>query len=177
MELLNHADAAVIESDLSKYQGYANEALKVGTPLAKGVVASAKSKSAQQAADAGSYWTLRPYLKSLIDIPAYIKDQVANQGINTYAVLQLPAQGTGSSNTQIITDLKALSKAPNMTGVTGLAAAPSSLAEITSATNAIAMDASGAVTGGTMAGLKTMLPYIIGLAVIGVLIYFIAKKK
>ena len=149
---------------------------KLASGIAQGVKVNAKTKTAQKAADNGQYWTLTPYLKSLIPIPQYIINQVTGQGISYYAVLQLPSQGTGSSNTQIIETLKGLTRQPNMIGVTGQAAKPESQAIIggTSASN-IALAAGQIPT--TADNIKKYLPYIIGGLLVVIIIYFIVKRK
>lgn len=126
--------------------------------LAKGIRDKAKAKAAQKTADAGGYWTLRPYLKSLIPIPQYIITQVSGQGITEYAVLQLPAQQTGASNTQIITALKQLSGSGG-TGATNV--------------NPTGNTAIGGEAPAT--DLKKFLPYVLVLVVL-VVLYYIIKK-
>lgn len=129
--------------------------------IAKGIRDKAKAKSAQKTADAGQYWTLRPYLKSLIPIPDYIIKQVAGQGITEYAVLQLPEQSAGSSNTQIISALKQLSGSGSGAGQT-----------VNPTGNILATDET--VQEGF--DFKKYLPYIAGIVIIGLIIYFVTKK-
>ena len=148
---------------------------KVASALSHGIVTNAKTKKAQATANNGNYWTLDPYDKSLITIPQYIIDQVSGQGISYYAVLQLPSQGTGSSNTQIISLLKSLTKNPNMLGVTGQAAKPESQGIIGGAA-ASESKAAGMISSGNET-LKKYLPYIIGALLVGIIIYYIVKHK
>lgn len=125
--------------------------------LLKGIRDKAKAKSAQKVSDSGGYWTLRPYLKSLINIPQYVIDQVAGQGITEEAVLQLPAQATGSSNTQIIAALKKLSGTSEGGTInpTGNPALDTQIPE---------------------GVLQKYLPFIIGALVLGFAVYFFTKK-
>jgi hypothetical protein len=148
---------------------------KVASALAHGIVTNAKTKKAQKAAENGQYWTLDPYDKSLIQIPQYIINQVSGQGISYYAVLQLPAQGTGSSNTQIIEALKILTKNPNLLGVTGQAAKPESQGVIGGA--AASLPKSAGIISSTGENIKKYLPYIIGGLLVVIIIYFIVKRK
>lgn len=134
--------------------------ISTATNLGKGIRDKAKAKEAQKAADAGQYWTLRPYLKSLIPIPQYIINQVAGQGITEYAVLQLPAQSAGSSNSQIIAALKQMS---------GSGAGSTS---INPTGNAVATDE----TTNSGFDIKKYVPYIAGAIILGLIVYFITKK-
>lgn len=131
------------------------------------IVNKAKKKKAQQISDNGQYWTLRPYLKGLIPVPQYVIDQVSNQGITKQAVLDLPAQQVGASNAQIIAQLKTLSSGGSLNtavfGEGGVASTP-----------AAAEKELGDTTGDKI---KRNLPYIIGVVVVGLLFYFIIKKR
>lgn len=91
--------------------------------LAKSIRDKAKAKKAQKISDAGGYFTLTPYQKSLIDIPDYALKQANEQGLN---------------NDQ-------LKDAPPVSITTGQ--------------------------------LKNYLPYILGAVGLGLVIYFIVKKK
>ena len=133
--------------------------------IAGGIVARAKAKKAQKDSDAGNYWTLRPYLKTLIPIPQYIITQVSGQGITQKAILDLPAQAAGSSNAQIINDLKVLS------GGGSLASMPIGGGVIESATPA-ATD-----TTTSMSNVKKYLPYIVISVIVLIALYFVWKKK
>lgn len=155
-------------SNTPKQDHLVEDAITVGktltsaaTNLAKGIRDKAKAKEAQKIADAGNYWTLRPYLKSLIPIPQYIINQVAGQGITEYAVLQLPEQSAGSSNTQIISALKQLSGTGAGAGQT-----------VNPTGNILATD-ENVQTGFDF---KKYLPYIAGIVIIGLIIYFVTKK-
>lgn len=127
--------------------------------LAAGVRNKAKAKAAQKTADAGQYWTLRPFLKSLIPIPQYIITQVAGQGISENAILQLPEQGVGSSNTQIIAALKQMSGSGNSTNI-----------------NPTGNEILNEPDENSELNIKKYLPYIIGIAILGLIIYFATKK-
>lgn len=126
----------------------------------------AKAKAAQKVADAGNYWTLRPFLKSLIPVPQYIINEVAGQGITKQAVLDLPAQTIGGTNANVIAQLKTLSGGGSLnTAVIGEGGV------IETATPAAAPKE--LVT----SGVTKYVPYIIGAVVIGLIIYLIAKKR
>jgi hypothetical protein len=130
--------------------------------LAAGIRNKAKAKQAQKIADAGNYWTLRPFLKNLIKIPQYILNQVAGQGITEDAVINLDAQATGASNTQIINALKQMSgTSVGAGGIIGNTNIPA----VTPPPETKGFD------------FKKALPYIIGVVVIGIVIFFIVKRK
>ena len=126
----------------------------------------AKAKKAQGIADAGNYWTLTAFQKSLIPIPQYIIDQVSNQGINQNAVLNLPAQAAGASNATIISKLKTLSGGGTL-----------NTAVIGDNTQVIGNPAAAEPKTIDAEGMKKYLPYIAGVVVLGVLVYFIVKRK
>jgi hypothetical protein len=144
----------------------------------KGIKVNAKTKSAQQTADQGQYWTLRPYLKNLIMIPQYILDQVKGQGITYYAVLQLPEQGVGANNTDIINLLKQTSGKGDI-----YKADPSSQAAKPEAQQEIGEDAiSNTVippegTATTVDNVKKYIPYAIGLIVVAIIVYYFLHKR
>jgi hypothetical protein len=146
----------------------------IASNLASSIRDKAKGKEAQKIADAGNYWTLRPYLKSLIPIPQYIINQVSGQGVSYYAVLQLPEQSTGASNDSIIRGLKALTGNGIAPGVTGQAAEPA-------AQSIIGGEQSAAT--GTPLTLPTLTAntkkyLIIGLVIAVIVIgYFLLKHK
>ena len=130
------------------------------------IVNKAKKKAAQKVSDGGQYWTLRPYLKSLIEVPQYVIDQVSNQGITKNAVLQLPAQQTGASQAQIINQLKTLSGGGSLNtavfGDSGVAATPAAESKV--------------LDDNVGDKIKRNLPYIL-IAVAGaVALYFVFKK-
>lgn len=127
--------------------------------LFKGIRDRAKAKAAKKTADSGGYWTLRPYLKSLIAIPQYIVDQVAGQGITEEAVLQLPAQSVGTSNTQIISELKKLSGTVSV-GATNINPTGNTILQ----------------TEQPEGTFKKLLPYIGGALILGLIGYVILKK-
>lgn len=147
---------------------FASQAWTTVSNVAARVRNRAKAKKAQGIADAGNYFTLTAFQKSLIPVPQYVIDQVSGQGITKNAVLNLPAQPVGSSNAGIISQLKTLSSGGTLNaavigegGVIGTAPAadPKELTDTT----------------GTK--IKNMLPYIIGVAVVGFAIYFVAKRR
>ena len=130
------------------------------------IVNKEKKKAAQKVSDNGQYWTLRPYLKSLIEVPQYVIDQVSNQGITKNAVLQLPAQQTGASQAQIINQLKTLSGGGSLNtavfGDSGVAATPAAEPKVL------------ADTAGDK--IKRNLPYILISVAAVVALYFVFKK-
>jgi hypothetical protein len=167
-------------ADISNATGIPGGAVvdKIASDLASGIRVSAKTKSAQKTADSGQYWTLTPYLKSLITIPQYIIDQVKGQNISYFAVYQLPAQGVGASSTSMIASLQDETKHPNMTGVGGPAAKPAAQSIIGSGGTAVqATDPAAGSTAASTSTLTKYLPYIIGAAALAIIIYFIIKKK
>jgi hypothetical protein len=165
-------------ADVSNATGIPGGAVvdKIASDLASGIKVSAKTKSAQKTADSGQYWTLTPYMKSLIPIPQYIIDQVKGQNISYFAVYQLPAQGVGASMTSMIGTLQDETKHPVMTGVGGPAAKPAAQSIIGSGGTAVSATdpAAGAAT---TSSLTKYLPYIIGAVALIIIIYFIIKKK
>jgi len=137
-----------------------------------------KNSDAVKASAAGNYWTLRPYLKNMIPIPQYIIDQVKGQGIAYFAVLQLPAQGVGASNSGIINQLKLLTLGGRdvlKPDPTSQAAQPGGLEIIGGGT----IDASKNVSATPAAAteqIKKYLPYIIGAIILVIILYFVIKK-
>ena len=125
--------------------------------IAGGIRNKAKAKEAQRISDAGNYFTLRPFLKSLIPIPQYVLNQVSGQGITEEAVIQLPEQGTGANASSIIAALKALSGTPQGAGIP--------------LKNVNAAGTDGGVD------IKKYIPYIIGVLLLGILVYIIIKRK
>jgi hypothetical protein len=104
---------------------YITFAIKAGSKaapvIAKNTRDRAKSNEAQKISDKGQYWTLRPYLKSLIYIPDYVYKQVLDKNISYFAVLQLPAQTILTPTNTIIKKLQNLTENPILEGVSGLA--------------------------------------------------------
>jgi hypothetical protein len=166
-------------ADVSNATGIPGGAVvdKIASDLASGIKVSAKTKSAQKTADSGQYWTLTPYMKSLIPIPQYIIDQVKGQNISYFAVYQLPAQGVGASSTSMIASLQDMTKHPNMTGVGGPAAKPAAQSIIGSGGTAVSATDPAAGSAASTSTLTKYLPYIIGAAALAIVIYFIIKKK
>jgi hypothetical protein len=156
---------------------------QVASGLASTIKNNAKTKSAKKSADAGQYWTLRPFLKNLIRIPQYILDQVSNQGITYYAVLQLPAQGVGANNTDIINALKQISGKGDILHADPTSQAAKSESQMTIGTT----NAAGVTLPSTeppsstaklpwTARLKDFVPYVIGAAVVAIILYFVLRK-
>jgi hypothetical protein len=108
-------------------EGLAGTAVSLVTGLRESIITKAKRKKAQKISDAGGYFTLSAYQKSLIEIPEYAKKQMATQGTE-------PAK------------IQATDALPIQAGQVG-------------------------------SSIKVYLPYIIGAVVLGVVIYFVAKKS
>jgi hypothetical protein len=151
---------------------------------AKRIRDNAKEKQAQGISDAGNYWTMRPYLKSLINIPDYILQQTANQGISEYAIIQLDAQGTGATNANIIDKLKMITNNPLQPGTAPAVAALKNtmvtMSSLSAAGGAGATAAAGqkSLTPNTAAqNIQKYLPYILGALAVGLIGYFIIKRK
>ena len=158
---------------------------------AKSIRDKKKTKEAQAVADKGQYFTLRPYLKSLIPIPAYVVDMAKDKGISEYAVLQLPEQGTGASTSSIIAALQKMTVDPMPSGVAADVAALrasfiNSLPVVstntgftvgtTPVTNPVINDPLPDKAKSAVGSLAPYLPYIIGALAIGLVIYFVTKK-
>jgi hypothetical protein len=139
---------------------------------------AAKAAEAVAAITAGHYWTLRPYLKNMEQIPQYIIDQVKGQNIAYFAILQLPAQGVTASNTSIINALKAMTAAGRdaIPGIQPDVQAGKADALLIVGSGGTAVQAGTAEAGGTTT-LTKYLPYIIGIIVFGIIIYLIVKHK
>lgn len=137
----------------------------VGKNIAGSIVKRAKTKKAQKIADAGSYWTLTPYQKSLIGIPAYISQQTAGKGITQEAIKSLARQTTG---TPIETIVQALQLA---SGVQTPSTTPSTVAMEQAGQALLNQDANA-----LKVKLQKAMPYILGVTAIGVVVYFISKK-
>jgi hypothetical protein len=138
---------------------------------------SSKNAEAVTKSANGQYFTLRPYLKNMITIPQYVIDQVSGKNIAYFAILQLPAQAPNTPIELIIPKLQALTQAgvPANVDPTSQAAQAAALQIIggnTSTANTIL-----GVTPANLVNIKAMLPYIIGVVLIGVIAYFIFRKK
>ena len=143
---------------------------------------AAKNAQAMKAIAAGQYWTLRPYLKNMEQIPQYVIDQVKGQNIAYFAIIQLPAQGVGASNNDIIKQLQAMTAAGRdaIAGIdpTAQSAKPEALLIVGSEGTAVQPGSAAASAGtGTSATLTKYLPYIIGAIVLGIIIFLIVKHK
>jgi hypothetical protein len=157
----------------------------LGSNVAKRIRDDAKRKQAQGIADGGNYWTMRPYLKSLINIPDYILQQTANQGISEYAIIQLPAQGIASTNASVIDKLKMITNQPVQSGTAPAVAALRgnivTLASLSSAQGGAGGTVAAAqksLTPNTLGqNVQKYLPYILGALAVGLIGYFIMKRK
>jgi hypothetical protein len=156
----------------------------LGSNVAKRIRDDAKRKQAQGIADGGNYWTMRPYLKSLINIPDYILQQTANQGISEYAIIQLPAQGIAATNANVIDKLKMLTNQPVDPGaapaVAALRGSIVTMASLSGAggAGATAAAAQKSLTPNTAAqNIQKYLPYILGALAVGLIIFLIVRKK
>jgi hypothetical protein len=138
--------------------------------IAAGVRNKAKAKKAQAVADAGNYWTLSEFQKGLIPIPQYIVDQVAGHGISEKAVLSLREQGTGATNASVLAKLVDITNgmSPDDTNLgTG----------VFKSSGAATVDASAAKTLDSGDNTKKYLMYGGIALVLGLIIYFIVKRK
>lgn len=139
--------------------------------IAAGVRNKAKAKKAQSVADAGNYWTLSEFQKGLIPIPQYIVDQVAGHGISEKAVLSIREQGAGATNAGIIAKLVDITNgaSPDSPNLGTGAFVTTGAASTTLASAAKTLD-SGDNT-------KKYLMYGGIALVLGLIIYFIVKRK
>jgi len=159
--------------------------------MAKGIRDRSKAKKAQKTADAGNYFTLNAYAKTLIPIPGYVVDMVKDKGITEYAVMQLGAQGAGASNSSIISKLKALTVAPMPSGVhPDIAAVRASYIEslpqyssspqlgmtVGASTQPEISQTSGEKVKVATGNLQSYLPFIIGGLILAIIAYFAFKK-
>lgn len=160
--------------------------------MAKGIRDRAKAREAQKISDAGNYFTMRAYLKTLIAIPDYVLNMVKDQGISEYAVIQLGAQGAGSSTSSIISKLKALTVAPIPSGVSAeLAALRTSYIEslpVYSGSTDLGItvnkapqqpeisQTAGEKVKAAAGNLQPYLPFIIGGLILALIAYFAFKK-
>jgi hypothetical protein len=129
--------------------------------LASGIRNKAKAKKAQGFADRHEYFALSPFQKSLIPIPQYVIDKVGGLGISERAILDLPPQGMlGWEDTLV--NLKKLTHPLVYQGTT-----------------VVNKSASGedTTTVVSTSNMKKYIPYIIGVVVLAVVIYFIVKRK
>jgi hypothetical protein len=141
---------------------------------------AAKAAGAVKAIAAGQYWTLRPYLKNMEQIPQYVIDQVKGQNIAYFAILQLPAQGIGANNTDIIKKLQAMTAAGRdaIPGIdpTAQSAKPEALLIVGEQGTAV-QAGTQAASSATTSSLSKYLPYIIGAIILSIIIYLIVKNK
>jgi hypothetical protein len=180
------ASAAVGAAEITKQgvQQGISAVWNLGGNVAKRIRDNAKQREAQGISDAGNYWTMRPYLKSLINIPDYILQQTANQGISEYAIIQLPAQGIAATNANVIDKLKMITNQPVDPGaapaVAALRGSIVTMASLSAAggAGATAAAAQKSLTPNTAAqNIQKYLPYALGALALGLIVYFIAKRK
>jgi hypothetical protein len=139
---------------------------KIGSKLKSlrvGIVNKAKAKKAKKISDGGGYWGLTSFQKSLINIPQYVLDQVGGQGISEKMVEQMPKW----QSTPTIADIKAVDakiKGTNKISDTGIIGVSEPLAAAAEK-NLTPMD------------YKKYIPYVIGVVVLAVVIFFVVKKK
>jgi hypothetical protein len=125
----------------------------------------AKAKKAQAQADAGNYFTLRPFLKGLIPIPNYVLQMTAGTGITEAAIKDLPEQSVSASRESIMNALRLGSGLP--------AVSPA----VTVAEDVTATPEKAAAEKITVPADKKKLLYIVGgVAVVGVIIYLVSKS-
>lgn len=113
----------------------------------------------------GEYWQLSPYAKSLIPIPNYIVSEISGKGITQEAVLNLPKQAPGTSKEVILQALQLAS------GLQTPSTTPSTVAMEKAGATLLNQDAAA-----VQSKISKAMPYIIGVVVIGVIVYFISKK-
>ena len=141
-----------------------------GQKIVKSIKDRKLTKQANEFVRLGKYWNLSPYSKSLIPIPQSIINETSGKGITQQAILNLPAQGQKApypgTTPAIIAALQLAS---------GLNAVPN--APVTGEAISQAADTSiNTKSAATADKVKKILPYVIGAVVIGLVIYFIAKK-
>lgn len=147
----------------------AGEAVETGINLIRNLADRRLAKQALDFDARGKYWNLNQKSKSLISIPTHILQETAGKGITQKAILELPPQGQSKpypgTTPEIIKTLQLMSG-------TAIGAEPMSTTEMEAAGKEL-LAADKAIAG---VKVKQALPYIIGAAVIGILIYFISKK-
>lgn len=123
-----------------------------------------RRKEAQALSDAGEYWFLSPYAKKLIPIPNYVIQQTTGKGITQDAILNYPKQPKGTPIDVVLPGLQLAS------GFVAPVGADTKAMEQAGKT-LLNQDAAAAET-----KIKKALPYILGAAAIGLIIYFISKN-
>jgi hypothetical protein len=142
---------------------------EAGANLVKSIKTKKKAKEAQALADAGEYWFLSPTAKKLIQVPSYVVQQVTGKGITQDAILNFPKQPKGTPFEQILPALQLAS------GYNPVPTAPMTDQSVDQAAQTV-MTTKASTKGTVENKLKKALPYVIGAAVIGVIIYLISKK-
>jgi hypothetical protein len=161
-------------SDIDPSLGVVDKVASALKPQSK----SSKNAEAVTKSANGQYFTLRPYLKNMITIPDYVISQTSGKNIAYFAVLQLPAQAPNTSIDLIIPKLQALTQAGVPTNVdpTSQAAQPKALQIIGG--NASANNTTSPIPiPMNLVNIKAYLPYIIGVVLIAVILYFVLRKK
>jgi hypothetical protein len=130
------------------------------------------AKQANEFVAKGKYWNLSQYSKSLIPIPAKIISETSGKGITEQAILNLPPQKQKApypgTTPEIIAALQLAS------GMTVPGVGTTAKAVETAAKTAIATEAKE--PGNAQEQIKKYLPYVLGAAVIGLIVYLISKK-
>lgn len=129
--------------------------------LAKNIRSNKIKKEAQKIADAGNYWFLTSTAKKLIPIPNYVIQQITGKGITQDAVLNYPKQ---PKDTPIDTIISALQIASGLQPST------------TVVTSKAVEEATKTDTNIKAEKVKKYLPYIIGVILIGLVIWMLSKK-
>jgi hypothetical protein len=137
---------------------------------------AAKAKDAVKAINAHQYWTLRPYLKNMEQIPQYVIDMVKGKNVAYFAILCLPAQSSTVSDASTLVMLQNMTKA-GRDAITGID--PTSQAAKPEALLIVGADGTAVAPGTTSStvSISTYLPYIIGAIILGIVVWFIMKKK
>jgi hypothetical protein len=135
--------------------------------LAAGIRNKAKAKSAKAVSDAGDYWTLRPFLKSLIPVPQYVLDQVGGQGITEQQVLDIPEFSKGTPTATIIAKITGQAAKSSIGAGGVISAATTSVSAATEKT--LASDAASSF--------KQYIPYIVVIGIVLIVIYIVMKNK
>lgn len=134
----------------------------------KNVVQSLKNKklakAGQEIADRGDYWHITPYTRKLIPIPNYIIQETTGKGVTQDAILNYPKQVTGTKTKDVLAGLQLAS---------GYVAPVDADTKAMEAAGKTLLNEDAAAAG---AKIKKALPYILGAAAIGIIIYFISKK-
>lgn len=122
------------------------------------------TKAGQEIADRGDYWHITPYTRKLIPIPSYIINETTGKGITQDAILNYPKQATGTKTKDVIAGLQLASGyvAPVDADTKAMEQAGKTL---------LNQDAAAAES-----KIKKALPYILGAAAIGLIIYFVSKN-